>query len=348
MSLKHASFLEVEQLEILPINRYQFHLRSTSEVLLPLFLGSALRGAFGHALKGTVCIMSHGDCTQCFLSERCVYPTLFETIAGRENGLLSKNNDAPRPFIFVPPIPNIDPEFLKGRNDLLRRRLLVSVGEALVFGLSLFGRAIEELPFVIHAIRLMARRGLGAERGSFVLEAVHALDANGSCEPVYTPECSRIKPHTQTTLGGLTRTRLAQLDRSSGLDQLTLSFITPTRIRTRRGVADTTEFSKLISMLSLRLSLVIGTHGKGRIDYDYKEMIEAAQQVRMEASGLRLMALERFSNRRQGKLELDGFIGNVSYVGQSIEHLLPLVAAGEFLHVGSATAFGMGRYVILD
>src|SRR5712671_4362759 len=288
MSFRNQSFLEVEQLEILPVNRYEFHLRSTSEVLLPLFLGSALRGAFGHALKGTVCIMSHGDCTRCFLSERCVYPRVFETIAERENGLLSKNNDAPRPFIFVPPIPNIGSEFMRGRDDLLRRRLLVSNGEALVFGLSLFGKAIEELPFVIHAIGSMAQRGLGAERGSFVLEAVQALGANGSCEPVYTPECSRIKPHTQTTLGALTRTRLAQLGRSSGLDTLTLSFITPTRIRTRRGVADTTDFSKLVSMLSLRLSMVIGTHGKDRIDYDYKGMIEAARRVRTEASGLRL------------------------------------------------------------
>src|SRR5690349_17604675 len=110
MSFRYPSFLEVEQLETLPVNRYEFHLRSTSEVFLPLFLGSALRGAFGHALKATACIMSHGDCTQCFLSERCVYPRIFETRVERETGLLSKNNDAPRPFIFVPPIPNIGPE----------------------------------------------------------------------------------------------------------------------------------------------------------------------------------------------------------------------------------------------
>jgi CRISPR/Cas system endoribonuclease Cas6 (RAMP superfamily) len=59
------------------------------------------------------------------------------------------------------------------------------------------------------------------------------------------------------------------------------------------------------------------------------------------------MALDRYSNRRGGKLELDGFMGDVTFAGPAIQELLPLLVAGEFLNVGSGTAFGLGRYRIV-
>src|SRR5688572_15780014 len=97
--------LTTEQLMAFRIARYEFCLRSRSEALLPPFLGSTLRGAFGNALKAIACSMPHGDCGNCFLVERCLYPKLFETSARKNSGLLRKGDDAPRPFIFIPPQP---------------------------------------------------------------------------------------------------------------------------------------------------------------------------------------------------------------------------------------------------
>jgi hypothetical protein len=37
----------------------------------------------------------------------------------------------------------------------------------------------------------------------------------------------------------------------------------------------------------------------------------------------------------------------VEYGGEAIEEFLPLVAAGEILHVGAGTSFGLGRYEIV-
>ena len=39
-------------------------------------------------------------------------------------------------------------------------------------------------------------------------------------------------------------------------------------------------------------------------------------------------------------------MGEIVYAGPSLRELLPLVVAGEFLHVGSGTAFGLGNYRI--
>jgi hypothetical protein len=293
-----------------------------------------------------------------------LYPKLFETPVDKglspllkdqdvrllsksqSTPLLSRNQDAPRPFIFIPPLPNMDSNFMRARDDLLRWRLRVQAGESVIFGLSLLGDAIQELAYVIYAISSMAQSGLGAERASFALEMVACLDAQGNREIIYTPETTRIPPPEkyQTTLGTLTQARLSQL---ISKDEVTLRFITPTRNRVKGKVADSVDFARLVSMLSRRLSLLVEIHGDAPLNYDYKTMIGGAREVAARASSLRLMALERFSNRRKGKLELDGFMGDICFAGPAVQELLPLLAAGEFLHVGSGTAFGLGRYYIV-
>lgn len=383
--------LTTEQLKTLKIARYEFCLGARGEAVLPPFLGSTLRGSFGHALKAVACSMPHGECDRCFLIERCLYPKLFETSARKTPGLLGKGDDAPRPFIFIPPQPSSESGFLRARDDLLRWRVKVEGGQQLVFGLTLFGDACVDLPYVVYAINLMAQHGFGADRASFALEAVAAIDANGNRELVYTPEMPRILSYGQfeTTLGAVVQTRLAELvdtsestavgfrvaaavagrqhtrsaegdslsvsrpsfnsvrDRKSGIGgTLTLRFLTPTRMRIKGELLENPSFAQLVRSLSLRLSMLAQTHAGAPLDYDYRSMIEHAETVLTRASGLRLMSLDRHTNRQGRKLGMDGFMGEISFAGPAIAELLPLIVAGEFLNLGSGTAFGLGRYRI--
>jgi hypothetical protein len=389
--------LTTEHLDSLLFARYEFQLRAEVETALPPFLGSALRGAWGHALKAVACSMPHGDCGRCLLVERCLYPRLFETSARSGNGsasngagsngaapssssangvsgnrdnaraqtangqgaLLKKRQDAPRPFIFIPPLAGNENGFMRARDDLLRWRVRVNAGEPLVFVLSLIGDAINDLPYVVYAISLMAQHGFGAERASFALERIAALDAHGARELIYTSESNRVAEHASclTTLGALTQARLNALaiaDRQLPIsqdairDQVTLRFLTPTRMRLKGRVIENPSFAQLVSSLSLRLSMLAETFAEAPLSYDYQAMIDRAHEVTTRDSTLRLMALDRYSNRRGGKLELDGFMGEVTFAGPGIQELLPLLVAGEFLHVGSGTAFGLGRYLIVS
>ncbi len=43
------------------------------------YLGSAWRGAFGHALKKLVCLFSQGHCENCPVKKTCAYTTVFES-----------------------------------------------------------------------------------------------------------------------------------------------------------------------------------------------------------------------------------------------------------------------------
>jgi hypothetical protein len=87
------------------VARYEFRLQAREEVELPALLGSTLRGAFGHALKAIACSVSHQDCRRCLLTDVCLYPTFFESQIEAARDLLGKNQSAPRPYIFQPPVP---------------------------------------------------------------------------------------------------------------------------------------------------------------------------------------------------------------------------------------------------
>ena len=119
-------------------------------------------------------------------------------------------------------------------------------------------------------------------------------------------------------------------------------------LRIKGDVIENPSFAQLVSSLSLRLSVLAETFGDEPLQYEHKAMIERAHGVSTPTSTLRLMALERFSNRRNAKLAIDGFMGDVTFSGAAVEELLPLIVAGEYLLVGSGTAFGMGRYVIVN
>ena len=86
----------------LPLARYEIVLRAEADAHLPRFTGALLRGAFGFALKRAVCAMPHGDCANCLLVSRCVYPQLYETRWPKRGEASEK--DAPHPFVLHAPV----------------------------------------------------------------------------------------------------------------------------------------------------------------------------------------------------------------------------------------------------
>jgi len=352
--------LTLEHLKALSLAQYEFRLAALAEGDLPPFLGSTFRGSFGYALKAVACSMPHGDCTRCLLVERCLYPRLFEPRANQSNGLLKQQQNAPRPFIFEPPLPGqkYSSSLLRteieraqsnggmpnGHKRLLDEPLRFAAGDELRFGLTLIGPAIEELPYIIYAISLMAQHGFGAQRTPFALLEVLAIDGSTMRLKVYTQETTSIAPHdARRNLSEMVKDRLAQLRRE---DTLRLLFLTPTRIRFQKGVQERLRFEQLVKSLSLRLTMLAQTHSAIKLDYDYQALLAQARTATTRTERLWQQELKRYSNRQEKKIEQDGFMGEAVFTGKAISELLPLLVAGEFLHVGSGTAFGLGRYHI--
>src|SRR5271157_346211 len=66
--------------------------------------GNTLRGAFGGAFRRLVCIPQCRDARHCPLGEACPYKAVFEPSPPAGADRLTRNQDAPRPFVFRPPL----------------------------------------------------------------------------------------------------------------------------------------------------------------------------------------------------------------------------------------------------
>lgn len=381
----------------LALSRYELKLRARQSTSLPAFLGSTLRGAFGHALKEAVCLMSHRDCSHCLVADRCIYPYLFETPVPADLPQFRGLQQAPHPFILAPPsvlksateklvvakehslssrdqrasthsdasikrpLPSgvpvlrkalqITPQATRASSSLPNERLKFAAGDELRFRLMLMGRANDYLSYVIYAVNEMARRGLGAERAGFALHSVAVLGESGERETIYTAGDKRslVPINAVNTLSDLLEARLRELERTGRNpgDTLKLRFTTPTRIRVEGDLQTSLSFELLIRNLLRRVSMLIAVHSESQLDLDYKALIARAARVRISTASLSWHDWQRYSNRQETKMKLGGFIGEIEYTGEAITELLPLILAGEILHVGTGTSFGLGKYELV-
>lgn len=58
------------------------------------------RGAFGHALKKTVCVVRDTPCAQCLLKHACAFSYVFETPQPANTEKMRKYTAAPHPFVL--------------------------------------------------------------------------------------------------------------------------------------------------------------------------------------------------------------------------------------------------------
>jgi len=100
----------------------------------PYFIGSQIRGAFGHALKKVVCINPSFKCEECFAKDNCLY--------------------------F---------DFYENKNTFHKYRLDYKLGlDYYDFSLYLFDDAVSKLPYVVSSFyELLTKIGLGVERKIF-------------------------------------------------------------------------------------------------------------------------------------------------------------------------------------
>lgn len=106
------------------------------------------------------------------------------------------------------------------------------------------------------------------------------------------------------------------------------------------------SFDLLVRNLLRRVSMLAAVPGSGAMGLDYRGLIKRAESVATVKSSLHWWDLERYTNRQNGKLRVGGMIGEVEYEGEAIREFLPLIIAGELLHVGTGTSFGLGKFVV--
>ena len=129
-------------------------------------------------------------------------------------------------------------------------------------------------------------------------------------------------------------------------NKITISILTPLRLRFDGHITDKLEFHVLIRNLLRRISSLSYFHCGEKLDIDFKGLIEKAGAVKQAASNMRWYDWERYSTRQEEWMSLGGVTGTVAYEGD-ISDFMPFLRLGEYVHVGKGTSFGLGKYEIM-
>lgn len=303
--------------------RLRVVVKAQSTVQLPAYRGSALRGAFGAALKKSCCVLRNQGCETCLLRSRCIYSYVFETpiSGGSENA--RRYATAPHPFVL-----NLE----TGSGETCERGCLFA------FGVTLVGRALEFLPYFVYTFQRMGELGLGKGRGNFEVIRLLALNGeDGEAETVYADGTVRMP---RTTLG-----LEDALEASERLpeDRLRLRLLTPLRLVYEGDLCREPPFHVLVRSLLRRLGNLTSFHCDETAPPLDGEFIDLAERVLLARRNTRWYDWERYSHRQGRRMKLGGILGELDYEG-NIFPFLPLLVLGSWVNLGKNTTFGLGRY----
>jgi len=327
--------------------KYKVIIKPRDLIFLSSYKGSALRGLFGHALKKVICVTKSENCKECKYKFNCVYSYVFETPTPKDDPNHKRYSTAPHPYIITPPLEDKD---------------FFSCDELISFDVTLIGKANEYLPYIIYAFMEMGKTGLGAGKGKFKLISVVAYGKNGVLEEVFRNHNGVLKP-----VDNRIDFKTIKLNCSSPAP-VTLTFDTPVRIKELNDLSTEIHFKLLIDRLCERVSLLSKYHCGGRLisvpwinfpilpkllfyynrDGSLATGNETCDRIDQATIKIRENKLdwydwERYSSRQNSRMKLGGLIGSITYEGEITEYL-PLLKLGEYVHVGKAATFGLGKY----
>ena len=314
----------------IPYLKLKFFLTAGKDCTLNPMKGSMLRGAFGHALKRTVCVMDKKQpCETCMLRQQCSYTRIFETyIEGEPPPFLRGLKTSPRPYII----------------DAYDMRTQYKEGETLEFHLTLLGKVCELYPYVIFAVWQMAESGLAKSRIPFKLEKATYRPHDNSESQQNDGEQLLFDGQSQSLCSAAT----PSIPSSDGKlpSPLTLTFLTPTRLKFNNQL--TIDFTfRMLTFKMLRRALEIASFycPEETIDWEFHSLLEQADGVTIIDKELRWVDWERRSNQQKTKLKMGGFTGDITLDGD-LEPFAGLLRLSEVLHIGKGTVFGLGKMVL--
>ncbi len=302
-----------EQTLNIPYKVLTFLCEPENELYLPEFKGSTFRGILGRTLRQALCVLkTYKDCHLCPIYKTCYYAYIFETIPDPEKPLpfnFHKLTSLPHPFILEPP--------------LLNQKIL-TVGEQFSLKIILVGTAIKYEPYFILALELASEHGVGKGNKKFKLQKY-------------------ISTETQFILLNLSN----PTGNNSSL-KIALEFLTPLRIIYQGKLLRHLEFHILVRQLLRRITALYYFHCSNNLpELPVKDYIDMAQEIRVISSTLKWYDWERYSFRKKRRMMLGGLVGKIEFEGK-LSPFLDLLKAGEILHCGKNTSFGLGKYQILN
>lgn len=194
------------------LSHYRFTLTPRITIRMPESnKGNVLRGAFGSSLRWLVCTMRDAratECVDCFIKEKCAYPLIFSPVGINPARRLQNTL---RGYVLKPPL---------GKETEYRPDI------PLVFDMILIGDRTSYLPYAIVTLLELGKAWIGLNRGKFDLSDIEMIK-DGVPTSSYDAASGTVKNVSQKITGE----ELIDRARRLNPDELTLRFLTPTRIK---------------------------------------------------------------------------------------------------------------------
>ena len=292
----------------LPVGIYRLTFTAETPVSLPEFAGSTWRGAFGHALKQSVCVMDMRPCRGCTLETTCPYPVLFTSPAPADAALMSGYERVPQPYVLRPPL---------GACDLRD-------GDSYTLELRLFGNANRLRQVAIQALARTAQNGVGKGRGRLRLTTMSP--STGETDTPPTPAIGSEPGSVAVTFE--TPLRMKRQGRLLGTNDLTARDVLDAAVR--------------------RVSALMRFHAGGPPDIDFRGIKAAMQRAELRDRDLVWRDWARWSGRQKAYIQLGGVVGTVELDLNACPELWPFLALASETHMGKAATMGLGRMTLHD
>jgi len=315
-------------------HHFLFKARVNRPLELDEHSGSSLRGNFFEAVWNRFCTNKAApSCAACPLHTMCPVSALVAPL--REEN--TRGRDIPRPYVILPP--------LEGEHRF-------APGESLTFGLTLFGTIIELFPYLLLVTNSLEAAGLGrrlpenqGQRGTFKIQQIEAYNPiSGTREILSAAGKLRIDAPTLSVTSEDVKQRAAELSPT----QITIHFLTPTRLQHEERLVRRAAFQPLMARLLERLALLEQEYGQGNEpspSEQWKELKQLAEQVVCSEDHTRWEEVESYSQRSRYMTQIGGICGRATFTGD-LTPFLEVLVWGELIHIGKNAVKGSGWYKI--
>lgn len=275
----------------------------------PLFI---LRSMLGKNLRSMCCISKQSTCSECMFNKTCAYTFLFETILQQENPLLPGTNRASHPFAL-------------STKKLQRENPLADFN----FTITLFGKAVEYLPYIYAAVVRSGKDGLFKSRTKF---EVVDVSIDGKNIMINENQLATGIPPKEWNFEVLNNNKIDS--------EFLVELKSPLRFKTNGKY--TVDFSSedFMKCLYRRAKTLCMLYGTWEEDFNHYEPTEG---MSIEDKNLRWIDFNHYSARQKEEMELGGVLGSFKLSGEFSSFELALFELNRIANAGKNTNFGLGQ-----
>ncbi len=259
------------------------------------------------------CIAHQTKCPECMYNKTCAYAFLFETILEQSNAVIPGRDRASHPYAFT------QGKQISGRTM-----------QEYDFTITLFGKAIDYLPYIYAAFVRAGKNGLFKKRVPFEIQKILVEDKNILISPeqidtTFSPKVFEYNSENASEKTG----------------EILIELKTPLRFKV--GGKYTSDFSAndFMNCLFRRMNTLCSLYGSSEIDKNYK--YTPNETLKITDKNLHWSDTCHYSARQQNTMELGGVIGTFKISGTFIQSDLQPLNFARIANAGKNTNFGLGQ-----